>query len=92
MENLNSTSVWLACSEPSSKGQTMHACEFQNISTGESFGYAELPDRCAAEGYALTALVKLGENADDVRLAAAMAGPTWEDIRADGYGIRIFEK
>ncbi|WP_396907987.1 hypothetical protein [Mycolicibacterium sp.] len=70
----------------------MHACEFQNISTGESFGYAELPDRHAAEGYALTVLVKLGENPDDVRQAATMAGPTWEDIRADGYGIRIYEK
>lgn len=70
----------------------MFVCEFQNIRNSQYFGLQRFPDRAAAEAYATTELLRLGEHPDNVASAVAVAGWGCADTSADGYGVRIFDE
>lgn len=68
-------------------------CEFQKIVNGESFGRADgFRSRADAASYALEKLTALGETEKNSRNAVEVAGYSWADTRAHGYGVRIFEE
>lgn len=70
----------------------MVVVEFCKVSDGKSFGHSEHADRDSAERHATKELLRLGESRSDVAAAVSAAGYSFADTRANGYGVRIFDK
>lgn len=70
----------------------MFICEFQRLRDGQFFGRSTHPSREAAEAYATSELVRLGESPEDVALTVPLASWTCADTSAFGYGVRIFDE
>lgn len=65
-----------------------HAVDIQHIDSGGWFGECVQPSRAAAETFVVAKLIELGEDPDEARQVASVAGYTAAD--ATRYGVRIF--